>query len=81
MANEAMLTGESVPQIKESLALVDRELIDNLKSGESLHDLYNVIRHFFNFFLFLLLLLPLKLHTYFFSSSIFLTLFFLLGLI
>jgi hypothetical protein len=39
VANEAMLTGESVPQIKESLALVDRELLDNLKSGEFIHDM------------------------------------------
>ena len=34
VANEAMLTGESVPQIKESLALVDRELITDIKSGK-----------------------------------------------
>lgn len=39
VANEAMLTGESVPQIKESLALVDRELITDIKSGKPMHDL------------------------------------------
>ena len=34
MANEAMLTGESVPQIKESLALVDRDQIQTTQTGE-----------------------------------------------